>query len=172
MIVPSDASPTILTRPPVWIRLRYAQTRRGGRAAEGDGLLNRYTDFGLYRGFESLPLRLDRQISTERTSVSRNGHFLERKWPFVRARSRHPQSRDFQARCRGQSSGSANMPGSKFCIGLYRWVEFHVLCLDRRISFRGSPDFINGYFLARRWPSFCTHNTQVRKQTLWATARP
>ena len=25
--------------------------------AEGDGLLNRYTDLNLYRGFESLPLR-------------------------------------------------------------------------------------------------------------------
>ena len=34
-----------------------SKIRRGGRAAEGDGLLNRYTDFGLYRGFESLPLR-------------------------------------------------------------------------------------------------------------------
>jgi hypothetical protein len=31
--------------------------RRGGREAEGDGLLNRYTGLGLYRGFESPPLR-------------------------------------------------------------------------------------------------------------------
>ncbi len=31
--------------------------RRGGRVAEGDGLLNRYTGLNPYRGFESLPLR-------------------------------------------------------------------------------------------------------------------
>jgi hypothetical protein len=31
--------------------------RRGGRVAEGGGLLNRYTGQNLYRGFESLPLR-------------------------------------------------------------------------------------------------------------------
>src|SRR5690606_31447699 len=31
--------------------------RRGGRVAEGDGLLNRYTTQKLYRGFESRPLR-------------------------------------------------------------------------------------------------------------------
>src|SRR5207245_6406064 len=31
--------------------------RRGGREAEGGGLLNRYTGYNLYRGFESLPLR-------------------------------------------------------------------------------------------------------------------
>src|SRR4051812_40112096 len=31
--------------------------RRGGRVAEGDGLLNRYTAQKLYRGFESPPLR-------------------------------------------------------------------------------------------------------------------
>ena len=31
--------------------------RRGGREAEGGGLLNRYTGQNLYRGFESLPLR-------------------------------------------------------------------------------------------------------------------
>ena len=30
---------------------------RGGREAEGGGLLNRYTAQKLYRGFESLPLR-------------------------------------------------------------------------------------------------------------------
>src|SRR5205823_9190776 len=30
---------------------------RGGREAEGGGLLNRYTGLNLYRGFESLPLR-------------------------------------------------------------------------------------------------------------------
>ena len=35
-------------RPTVW---------RGGREAEGGGLLNRYTAQKLYRGFESLPLR-------------------------------------------------------------------------------------------------------------------
>ena len=31
---------------------------RGGRVAEGGGLLNRYTDQNPYRGFESLSLRL------------------------------------------------------------------------------------------------------------------
>src|SRR5262245_57869485 len=30
---------------------------RGGREAEGNGLLNRHTGLNLYRGFESLPLR-------------------------------------------------------------------------------------------------------------------
>ena len=34
-----------------------AARRRGGRVAEGGGLLNRYTGQNLYRGFESLPLR-------------------------------------------------------------------------------------------------------------------
>ena len=33
------------------------QDWRGGREAEGAGLLNRYTDVYPYRGFESLPLR-------------------------------------------------------------------------------------------------------------------
>ncbi len=32
---------------------------RGGRVAEGNGLLNRRTTFKLYRGFESRPLRLE-----------------------------------------------------------------------------------------------------------------
>ena len=31
--------------------------RRGGRVAEGGGLLNRYRDLNPYRGFESHPLR-------------------------------------------------------------------------------------------------------------------
>ncbi len=30
---------------------------RDGRVAEGGGLLNRYIDYNLYRGFESLSLR-------------------------------------------------------------------------------------------------------------------
>ena len=36
---------------------RKSSTWRGGREAEGGGLLNRYTAQKLYRGFESLPLR-------------------------------------------------------------------------------------------------------------------
>ena len=35
----------------------HSAPRRGGRVAEGGGLLNRYTGQNLYRGFESLPLR-------------------------------------------------------------------------------------------------------------------
>ena len=42
------AGPVDYRRPRIW---------RGGREAEGGGLLNRYTAQKLYRGFESLPLR-------------------------------------------------------------------------------------------------------------------
>ena len=38
---------------------------RGGREAEGGGLLNRYTAQKLYRGFESLPLRNSRFIDID-----------------------------------------------------------------------------------------------------------
>ena len=53
--------------------------RRGGRVAEGGGLLNRYTGQNLYRGFESLPLRhsLDcREFPSRFTQkVAKYGHF-------------------------------------------------------------------------------------------------
>jgi hypothetical protein len=39
------------------IGVLHKSPRRGGRVAEGGGLLNRYTGQNLYRGFESLPLR-------------------------------------------------------------------------------------------------------------------
>ena len=43
------------------LRMRYnfwwQVPRRGGREAEGGGLLNRCTSQNLYRGFESPPLR-------------------------------------------------------------------------------------------------------------------
>ena len=38
-------------------RLLFYTSRRGGRVAEGDGLLNRYTGSNSYPGFESRPLR-------------------------------------------------------------------------------------------------------------------
>ena len=42
----------------VWGVVDYTwRFRRGGREAEGGGLLNRYTDLNLYRGFESPSLR-------------------------------------------------------------------------------------------------------------------
>lgn len=37
--------------------IESSENWRGGREAEGAGLLNRYTDVYPYRGFESLPLR-------------------------------------------------------------------------------------------------------------------
>jgi hypothetical protein len=43
-------------------KLSKARPRRGGREAEGGGLLNRYTGENLYRGFESLPLRQPNQL--------------------------------------------------------------------------------------------------------------
>lgn len=45
-----------------------AIVRRGGRVAEGGGLLNRYTVESPYPGFKSLPLRQSRQGSVASTS--------------------------------------------------------------------------------------------------------
>ena len=50
---PSEASPLVFSRD----SFTFPTSRRGGRAAEGDGLLNRYTGSNSYPGFESRPLR-------------------------------------------------------------------------------------------------------------------
>ena len=42
----------------IFVTLLYRSAWRGGRVAEGNGLLNRRTGIYLYRGFESRPLRL------------------------------------------------------------------------------------------------------------------
>ncbi len=41
----------------IFVTLLYRSAWRGGRVAEGNGLLNRRTGIYLYRGFESRPLR-------------------------------------------------------------------------------------------------------------------
>jgi hypothetical protein len=46
--------------------------RRGGRAAEGGGLLNRYTVQQLYRGFESPSLRRQVPVSAHFSHISAN----------------------------------------------------------------------------------------------------
>jgi hypothetical protein len=59
---PSHLFHTLL-RDAIWHRefdfgiMRRVNRRRGGRVAEGDGLLNRYTESNPYPGFESPPLR-------------------------------------------------------------------------------------------------------------------
>ncbi len=45
--------------------------RRGGRVAEGAGLLNRYTGFTPYRGFESPPLRFKGRLGFGLVSLVR-----------------------------------------------------------------------------------------------------
>jgi hypothetical protein len=45
-------------------RLACSTPRRGGRVAEGGGLLNRCTGKNLYPGFESLPLRQNNLLLT------------------------------------------------------------------------------------------------------------
>ena len=50
---PKGASPLVFSRD----SFTFPASRRGGRAAEGDGLLNRYTGSNSYPGFESRPLR-------------------------------------------------------------------------------------------------------------------
>ena len=49
-------------RPTAILRATQPEHRRGGRVAEGDGLLNRYTSQKMYRGFESPPLRFLRFV--------------------------------------------------------------------------------------------------------------
>ena len=48
--------------------------RRRGRAAEGGGLLNRYTPLKVYRGFESLRLRHSSYMGILPALASREGH--------------------------------------------------------------------------------------------------
>ena len=66
--------PTRLVREGHWVPARPSHLRsdrissstkhprRGGREAEGGGLLNRYTGENLYREFESHPLRQDEAL--------------------------------------------------------------------------------------------------------------
>ena len=51
---PNEASPLVFSQDSI----TFPASWRGGRAAEGDGLLNRYTGSNSYPGFESRPLRI------------------------------------------------------------------------------------------------------------------
>ena len=95
--------------------------RRGGRVAEGGGLLNRYTGQNLYRGFESLPLRQSsaRPLATLGISPAGSRFALARKAAQVRIPPSPPAfckvpryARDFACglplRSRPQSGSSSN----------------------------------------------------------------
>ena len=56
-VKPRRTPPPTVLAPHAALLYRLRVLWRGGREAEGGGLLNRYTAQKLYRGFESLPLR-------------------------------------------------------------------------------------------------------------------
>ena len=82
---PRRGSPPSPTRGPSHLRSARISsstkhTRRGGREAEGGGLLNRYTGENLYREFESHPLRQTKAVFAMRHKAA-NATSRSRAWP-------------------------------------------------------------------------------------------